>query len=152
MYRELSAENKKAFRKDFIIEFLFIVLKIVGFLVGLTLIVFLAGLCVYNPWFILVIAAIVILLLIIKTAKNNAVHRFEARNRARESMEQAAESIKSYEASLKRWKNTMASETHSEKEIENEIHHCKTCLEYWEGRYAEALVTYVAKGGKLDVE
>lgn len=152
MFKDLNSEDKRSFVKDFTIEFVFIILKIIGVLVGLASIAFVFVLCVYNPWFLLVIGGIIIFLLIIKGAKNNAIRRFETRKSAKESMERAAESIKSYEKSLKKWKHTIASEAHSEKEIANEVHHCETCLEYWEGKYAEALVTYIAKGGKLGVE
>lgn len=153
MYRELNAEDKRAFIKDFFIELMHILGKIFAVIIGLAVIAFVVMICAQNPFNILYILSTVAIILISKWAKDNAIHRFENRKHARASMEEAMNSIKVYEESKAIWEHKIPEDEKLLRQIENEKEHCDTCIKYWQDKYNMALYAYIANGGKLrDVE
>ena len=153
MYRKLSAEDKKAFIKDFFIELMCILGKILAAIIGLAVITFVVMICIQNPFNIVYTLGTVFIILIFKWAKDNAVQRFENRKHAKTSMEEAMDSIKIYEESKAIWEHKIPEDEKHLRQIESEKEHCDTCIKYWQDKYNMALFTYIANGGKLrDVE
>ena len=153
MYRELSVEDKRAFIKDFFIELMRILGKILAAMTGLAAITFVVMICIHNPFNIIYIMGTVAVILIIKWAKDNAIHRFENRKHAKASMEEAMNSIKVYEESKAIWEHKIPEDEKLLRQIESEKEHCDTCIKYWQDKYNMALYAYLANGGKLrDIE
>lgn len=153
MYRELNAEDKRAFIKDFFVELMRILGKILAVVIGLAVITFAVIICIQNPLNIAYIIVTVAVILIFKWAKDNAIHRFENRKHARASMEEAMGSIKVYEESKAIWEHKIPEDEKLLHQIESEKEHCDTCIKYWQDKYNMALYAYIANGGKLrDVE
>ena len=153
MYRELNAEDKKAFIKDFFIELMRILGKILAVIIGLAVITFVVMICAQNPFNIFYILSTVAVILIFKWAKDNAVQRFENRKHAKTSMEEAMNSIKVYEESKAIWEHKIPEDEKLLRQIESEKEHCDTCIKYWQDKYNRALYTYLTNGGELrDVE
>ena len=153
MYRELSVEDKRAFIKDFFIELIRILGKILAAIIGLAAIVFVVTICAQNPFNIIYIVSTVAIILIFKWAKDNAVQRFENRKHAKISMEEAMDSIKVYEESKAIWEHKIPEDEKLLRQIEDEKEHCDTCIKYWQDKYNRALYNYIVNGGKLrDVE
>lgn len=153
MYRELSAEDKRAFIKDFFIELMRILGKIFAAMIGLAAITFVVMICIHNPFNIIYIMGTVAVILIFKWAKDNAVYRFENRKHAKTSMEEAMNSIKVYEESKAIWEHKIPEDEKLLRQIESEKEHCDTCIKYWQDKYNRALYTYLTNGGKVrDVE
>jgi hypothetical protein len=148
MYRELSAEDKRAFIKDFFIELMCILGKILVVIIWLAVIAFAVMICMQNPFNIIYIMGTVAVILIFKWAKDNAVQRFENRKHAKTSMEEAMDSIKVYEESKAIWEHKIPEDEQLMRQIENEKEHCDTCIEYWQDKYNRALYSYIANGGK----
>ena len=149
MYRKLNEEDKRAFIKDFFIELMYILGKILAVIIGLAVIVFVVMICVQNPFNIIYIVSTVAVILILKLAKDNAIHRFENRKHAKTSMEEAMHSIKVYEESKAIWEHKIPEDEKLLRQIENEKEHCDTCIKYWQDKYNTALYAYIANGGKL---
>lgn len=149
MYRELNAEDKKVFIKDFFIELMCILGKILAAIIGLAVITFVVMICAQNPFNIMYIVGTVAVVLIFKWAKDNAIHRFENRKHAKASMEEAMESIKVYEESKAIWENMIPEDKKLLRQIESEKEHCDTCIKYWQDKYNTALYAYLVNGGKL---
>ena len=153
MYRELSVEDKRAFIKDFFIELMRILGKILAAMIGLAAITFVVMICIHNPFNIIYIMSTVAVILIFKWAKDNAVYRFENRKHAKTSMEEATDSIKIYEESKAIWEHKIPEDEKLLRQIESEKEHCDTCIKYWQDKYNRALCAYLTNGGKLrDVE
>lgn len=153
MYRDLSAKDKKAFIKDFFIELMCLLGKILAAMIGLAVITFIAILCVQNPFNIVYMLSIIAVILIFKWAKNNAIQRFENRKHAKDSIEEAMTNIRIYEESKTIWEHMTPEDEKHIHRIENEKEHCDTCIKYWQDKYNTALYAYIANGGKLkDVE
>ena len=153
MYRELSVEDKRAFIKDFFIELMRILGKILAAMIWLAAITFVVMICIHNPFNIIYIMGTVAVILIFKWAKDNAVYRFENRKHAKTSMEEAMDSIKVYEESKAIWEHKIPEDEKLLRQIEDEKEHCDTCIKYWQDKYNKALYAYLTNGGKLrDVE
>ena len=153
MYRKLSVEDKRAFIKDFFIELMRILGKILVAIIGIAVIIFVVTICIQNPFNIIYIVSTVAIILIFKWAKDNAVQRFENRKHAKISMEEAMDSIKVYEESKTIWEHKIPEDEKLLRQIEDEKEHCDTCIKYWQDKYNMALYAYIANGGKLrDVE